>query len=372
LKKIFHLSSLEKLSFKMGYGKTSSIPRTGSLARPASGTVNGIPIESRYAANPNLKEESNNEITMGIDLNTGPFSASAFYYQRNLSDLIGSIYVDPSVFGTYLRYDNLLDVRANGIEMNLGYNWLQSQNLQYKTTLILSTFANTIKDYYQPEELRANPGAPGNGSTSLIKVKIDDPVGDFWWKELDGVSPDGSPIFANDGAFSLLGNGLPKLELGLTHHLQWKKWNFGLFFRGAFGHSLFNIHRGFYEGAIPGNFPLFFNLVNTRLAIPELTANRFSSHHAEKANFLTLDNLSISREIQLGSRNASISLVVQNLFTLTNYTGFTPEPALGDLGPSDNGGFSFNSEADLLSPGIDRRNQYMPSRMVSVGVNVFM
>ncbi len=50
----------------------------------------------------------------------------------------------------------------------------------------------------------------------------------------------------------------------------------------------------------------------------------------------------------------------QNVFTITNYTGADPEPALGD--PENNG--------DVLAPGIDRRGNYYSARTFTLGLNI--
>jgi TonB-dependent starch-binding outer membrane protein SusC len=94
--------------------------------------------------------------------------------------------------------------------------------------------------------------------------------------------------------------------------------------------------------------------------------------YVEKADFFKLDNLTVSRRIDLPSNSAfkslNISLIAQNPLVLTSYTGTDPEPSLVDSGPADNGGAS--NGADVLSPGIDRRNNYFASRSITLGINV--
>ncbi len=56
-------------------------------------------------------------------------------------------------------------------------------------------------------------------------------------------------------------------------------------------------------------------------------------------------------------KSVSVSIVGQNLIVLTSYTGTDPEPSLIDNG-------------DVLSPGIDRRNNYFASRSFTFGLNL--
>ena len=59
-------------------------------------------------------------------------------------------------------------------------------------------------------------------------------------------------------------------------------------------------------------------------------------------------------------KSVTVSLNAQNLFTLTNYSGTDPEPALVDI--EDNG--------NPLAPGMDRRNSYYTARSFTLGVNI--
>jgi hypothetical protein len=62
-------------------------------------------------------------------------------------------------------------------------------------------------------------------------------------------------------------------------------------------------------------------------------------------------------------------LTGQNLFVITGYTGADPEPALFYYGNTDNGGVENINNPDVLSPGIDSRNNYFSTRAVTLGIN---
>lgn len=67
----------------------------------------------------------------------------------------------------------------------------------------------------------------------------------------------------------------------------------------------------------------------------------------------------------------SASLNGQNLFTITDYTGVDPEPALQDRGSVANGDVLDPVEqASPLTPGIDRRYNYFSARTFTLGLNV--
>ena len=130
-----------------------------------------------------------------------------------------------------------------------------------------------------------------------------------------------------------------------------------------------NSFRAFYEPrvATQGSY----NLVNTSLAINDLAQPQFSSLYVEKADFIKLDNLTVSRKIDTnisGIDALTLSLSGQNLFVISDYTGTDPEPALVDSGAGANG--DPTSGSDVLAPGIDRRNNYFFSRTFTLGVNI--
>ncbi len=168
----------------------------------------------------------------------------------------------------------------------------------------------------------------------------------------------------------MVGNGIPDLELGWTNTLSFGDWTVNAFFRGAFGHSLVNSFRLFYEPRLASQGS--YNYVTTDKAVEGLTTARFSDLYVEKADFFKLDNLSISRRFNLNNKYfdaINLSLIVENAFVITGYTGTNPEPNLVDFPPTDNGGAVDLNAADVLAPGIDRRTSYFASRAISLGIN---
>ncbi|MFK5974837.1 MAG: TonB-dependent receptor, partial [Flavobacteriaceae bacterium] len=95
-------------------------------------------------------------------------------------------------------------------------------------------------------------------------------------------------------------------------------------------------------------------------------------------DFVKLDNLSVAYNINVDNdyiKNIRLSLSGQNVFTITNYTGTTPEPSLQDDSSAiDNVNNDVRGEQNrapnLLAPGIDRRNSYFASRTITLGLNV--
>jgi iron complex outermembrane receptor protein len=222
----------------------------------------------------------------------------------------------------------------------------------------------------------------------MIRVAEGEEIGQIWGPVFSGeVDDDGSPIMedlnddgtltvaqgdalADDGDFKQLGTGIPDFEIGWSNRVNYKNWELNAFFRGAFGHSLVNTFRAFYEPIDPGAINSY-NRVITDKAVEDLTVAQFSSLYVEKADFIRLDNLTLAYNFDLGGgvRNIRAYLNAENVFTITNYTGIDPEPVLQDFGPVGNGD-RVSAQADVLSPGIDRRNNYFTARTFTLGINV--
>ena len=142
-------------------------------------------------------------------------------------------------------------------------------------------------------------------------------------------------------------------------------------FRGAFGHSLINTFRAFYEPNVPSQTS--YNQMNTVLREPSLGVAQYSSLYVEKADFFLLDNLTIAKRFDFGMdkgiESAVVSLNANRPFVITNYTGTDPAPELFDAGNNADGGAAVGTDA-LLAPGIDRRADYFAARSFTIGLRL--
>jgi TonB-dependent starch-binding outer membrane protein SusC len=392
LNKYAKIGGVDLLKARIGYGVTGSLPLQNGLSKPLREIENGpdgsVSTRLVRAANPDLKWEEKAETNLGIDFGSGRFRGTLDLYNRDIKDFILERRVDVTVFGVDRRFENAGKLNTKGLELALSYDLIKKSNVSYTTGVVLSTYKTVLEEYVIPQEIRANLGAPGQNGTNMILVKEGQRIGQIWGPVFDGVDDMGNPRFKDvngdgrfvtdqdkgldpDADFAVLGNGLPTLELGWTNNISYKGWNINAFFRGAFGHSLVNTFRAFYEPRLSSQTS--YNFMNTSLVEPNLRNARFSSLYVEKADFFKLDNLTISRNIPLGNikaiSNLNVALTAQNLFVITKYTGTDPEPALVYYGSVDNGAVENISNPDVLSPGIDSRNNYFSARTFTLGVN---
>jgi iron complex outermembrane receptor protein len=372
----------DKFKVRVGYGVTGALPGPNGLSQQIrnftySGGQGGGSSSPSRDANPTLKWEEKAETNLGIEYRRGKWDATLDLYTRDISDFILERTVDVTLYPTGRRFENAGKLNTKGVELALNYE----VNDMYTTGLVLSSYSTTLDEYVLDAEMRGNLGAPGQNATAVVRVKEGEEIGQIWGPVFESVSG-GNPVFADingDGEviaaqdkalednvdMQELGNGIPDLELGWTNQIAFGDWTINAFFRGAFGHSLVNTFRAFYEPRLSTQGS--YNFVNTELAQEGLTTARFSSLYVEKADFFKLDNLTVTRNFDMSNSDAfdsiQVSLNAQNPLVFTSYTGLDPEPALIDIG-EDGGG------ADVLSPGLDRRNSYFAARSFTLGVNI--
>ncbi|PID91541.1 MAG: hypothetical protein CSA96_07835 [Bacteroidetes bacterium] len=216
-------------------------------------------------------------------------------------------------------------------------------------------------------------GSPGQTGVPLVRAEEGQPIGQLWAKTFVEIDNDGNLIHEDtngDGAVdeldrTVVGNGLPKAELGWGNTFRFKNLDLNLFFRGVFGHDLINTFRGFYE--VPqmiGSYNLPASADKMRSengTLMNSSSGILSSKHVEDADFFALDNASLGYTFDVSGSstfsNIRVFIAGNNLFYITRYSGVDPSPRYDDDG-------------NVLIPGIDRRNTWFRTRSVSVGINL--
>ncbi|WP_400076619.1 SusC/RagA family TonB-linked outer membrane protein [Winogradskyella sp. R77965] len=397
------MNNVDQFKVRVGYGVTGALPVDYGLAQsgynPDGNLLSSVAFRQ---ANPDLQWEEKAETNFGIEFNMGRLGATLDLYSRKVTDFIierpilaGEL-PDDVVQIADTWFDNSGELSTKGLELAVNYDIIKSDDLTYNSGLIFSTYKSTLDEFGQTT-FRGNLGAPGQNNTAVVLVAPGEEIGLIYGPVWDGTITDGAQNFVDlngdgtiqanqeignaidadgdgviDGDLTELGKGIPDFELSWTHSLAYKNWDLNMLIRGAFGHSLVNNFRVFYEPRVGSQSS--YNFINTDLAEPTITNAQFSSLYVEKADFVKLDNLQIGYTFDIADDNKylkslRLSLTAQNLFTITGYTGADPEPALQDRGDVDNGGFLPPGTGDPLTPGIDRRYNYFQSRTITLGLN---
>jgi len=398
LNKFLELDNVNLLKARLGYGVTGALPPFVGLSQTTFGITNGgngfgsvsTGLGSR-APNPELRWEEKRELNLGFEFETDRLSATLDIYNRDIVDFIQLVNVDAALFdGFSTQWQNAGELNTKGLEFSVNYDIVNNDKVSYNSGLIFSTYKTILEKNVGGDRTTGNLGSPGQNSTNLILVREGEEIGQIWGPVFSGeVDANGSPILVDvngdgnlvtdqgsalneDVDFEVLGKGIPDFELSWTHSLTYGNWDANVLFRGAFGHSLVNTFRAFYEPRVGSQSS--YNFVNTELARNDITTAQFSSYYVEKADFVRLDNLSVGYNFDIKNnyiKNVRLSLTGQNLFTITGYTGTDPEPALQDFGDIANGQrLDPNAQPNVLAPGIDRRYNYFQSRTITLGLNI--
>ncbi|HZV69259.1 MAG TPA: SusC/RagA family TonB-linked outer membrane protein [Saprospiraceae bacterium] len=392
LASVANLETFDALKLRAGYGITGNLPGFSYLAYSqyvaGSGFYYNGGFVSSYGpvinANPDLKWESKNELNIGVDFAVANSNlwGTLDYFTRKTKDLIllTPVPVPPNL--APVTWLNSAAFTTSGFEIVLNYNLIKTSKFTYTPSLIFSTY-NTILDKYldgSPKSYRTNVGAPGQNleaGQGIHLLQEGEHIGQIIAPIFESVNADGSNKFKdNDGDgdadfedWQVVGNGLPDFEASLNNNFTIGRFDLNLFFRGAFGHSLVNMYRVFYEVNPQGKG---LNVVKTKYYNEGISTASYNDTHVEDASFVKLDNATLAYNFDLGTSNAFKSARVyvtgQNLLTITGYTGVDPEVRLADKFDSDNGGRE-PILADQLAPGVDRRNTYYSTRTITFGVN---
>jgi iron complex outermembrane receptor protein len=381
LNQYLQLPNVSLLKIRAGYGVTGSLPGPSGLSQDQYDySLNGGGnVSYAISGNKDLKWEQKAETNIGLEFGLGKLSGSLDVYNRTIKDFILLRRLTASGNASQFQWQNSGKVNTPGIELALNYNSLEFGDLKWTPGIVMSHYQTKLKEFFIDRDVIADFGAPGQNGTYPILVAVGQPIGQIWGPVFAGVEGNGAPRFADlngDGVvvsdpskallpeadMKVLGKGIPTMEMGWSNRLTFKNWDMNVFFRGAFGHSLINQFRAFYEPLDPGAINSY-NRIITNKAVAGLTSAQYSSLYVEKADFIKLDNMTIGYTFKTSANTLkSFRLYVsgQNLFQITKYTGIDPEPSLTDT----------ENNANVLAPGIDRRNNYYTARTFTFGLNL--
>jgi iron complex outermembrane receptor protein len=379
---------------------TGNLPPNPTLAIGAFGNGNRVDLDNDplttddlyvgiiQNSNPNrdLKWETKQELNFGIDFGiwNNKVTGSVDYYTRNISDLLFNTPVragtpnifDPGRFNTVAStWVNLADLRAAGFEFAASVNAIKLGAVTWSPSANFTIYQKTTIERFTAgglgsSELRfGNPGTPGQNNNPIIYNRVGQTLGDIYAPILLGYTDGGEYILSteNPDEWEKVGNGLPKGEFGIANTFIYNQWSLNFFFRGVWGHDLYNSYRGFYEnGDASGN--TWNSVVTDKTPTNPLVTSEptYNSSYVENASFIRLDNLELGYNFKTNSKNLGslrAYFAAQNLFTITGYTGVDPEARVNDS--ENNNGFT-----SALSPGIERRSTYFQTRSFTMGVTL--
>ena len=292
----------------------------------------------------NLKWETTTSWNFGLDFGflDGRIGGAIDFYTRKTKDLLASV---PTAAGTNFSktiLTNVGNVDSKGIEISLNATPIQTKDWEWNLSYNFTWQNMKVK----------NLSLTKGGSQTNVKVgpSIDayqfqvlsegyEPYMFYVYHQLYD-SETGKPI---EGAYADLNNDgeindadlyryhspAPKYIMGLSTSLRYKQLTLGMSFRANIDNYVYNgmgMSTGAFETVSYNNSQLN-NLNTSFLKTGFKTRQYLSDYYVENASFLKLDNLSLSYNVGKINKWASltVSAMVQNVFTITGYSGTDPE-----------------------------------------------
>lgn len=291
-----------------------------------------------------LKWETTTSWNFGLDFGflDGRIGGAIDFYTRKTKDLLASV---PTAAGTNFSktiLTNVGNVDSKGIEVSLNATPIQTKDWEWNLSYNFTWQNMKVK----------NLSLTKGGSQTNVKVgpSIDayqfqvlsegyEPYMFYVYHQLYD-SKTGKPI---EGAYADLNNDgeindadlyryhspAPKYIMGLSTSLRYKQLTLGMSFRANIDNYVYNgmgMSTGAFETVSYNNSQLN-NLNISFLKTGFKTRQYLSDYYVENASFLKLDNLSLSYNVGKINKWASltVSAMVQNVFTITGYSGTDPE-----------------------------------------------
>ena len=296
----------------------------------------------------NLKWETTTAWNAGFDFGfledriTGSFD----YYPRQTKDLLATV---ASPAGTNFDKNiltNVGNVDSQGIEVSLNASPIQSKNWNWDVSFNMTWQKMKVKNLSLVEGGAAtniSAGASIDGQNVQVLSEGYEPYMFYVYKQLYDAET-GKPI---EGAYADLNNDgeinsgdlyrykspTPDFIFGFSTSLNYKKWTLSTSLRANVGNYVYNgmaMNTGAWETMSYNSFQLN-NLHSSYLNTGFQSRQHLSDYYVENGSFLKMDNLSLSynfgRVCRWLSLNASV--MVQNVFCITKYSGVDPEVPSG-------------------------------------------
>jgi TonB-linked SusC/RagA family outer membrane protein len=353
-------------------------------------------IAQTQPANPDLKWETDVQTDIGVDAAffRGALSLTADWFNRDSKDFLLTLAAPAQTGYTYITR-NVGSMNNKGIEVALNYRGTAGREVQYGIGLTLSHIKNTLTGITSGTNFVTNFGGlglTGQGWDEFTRSYVGGPVGEFFGYKSLGIFQSQSQIAAlnakapggiywraatkpGDRYFAdvngdnvvnandrvSLGSPQPKLFGGLNLDATYKAWDFNLYFYGVTGNKILNYvesnlesfqKRGS-EGVENVSSEYYSNhwtptnpsdRFARALANDDATGNLIpSSAWVEDGSFVKLKNLMVGYTFPSAWSNKytisklRVYISIQNLFTITKYSGLDPEIGIQGANPTQNG-----------------------------------
>lgn len=363
-------TSLSSLKLRLGWGKTGQqdIGMDRCYAYMAKYTQSSalttqIPWGNGYiytlapsAYNENIKWETTETFNVGLDFGflNGRINGNVDAYLRKTYDLLNDV---PTPMGTNFSntvISNVGDMKNMGLEFNLNFIPIDTKDMHWSIN-VNGTWQKTeitkLTSYSDADYLGVQVGSGMSsigGYTSLYRVGytpytyyLFQQAYDENGKALENVLVDRN----GDGQISeadryVTGKSiLPKFYFGISSQFTYKKWDFGFNAHGSLGGYALNkvnkdnatSYSDDYSKGYVNNLATYCLKTGWTEALSEY--QQYSDMFLENASFFRMDDINVGYtfdEFKNWKGKIRVGASVQNVFTITKYSGLDPELTSAD------------------------------------------
>ena len=328
-----------------------------------SGSLNTYPIDTQgntlssypygivftRLANPDLQWEVSTQFDAGIDFSffDSRIDGTLDYFNKVSSNILLEVVPPDPIQPTSTFWDNIENMKIynSGIELALNYNSKPKNTFSYKVGGNVTFIKNEVRD--SPYAVLTTGAAQGAGQTgaTINGYVNNESIGAFYMLQFDGIAENGLNKFVDvngdgrilDNDRTVVGSAIPNIIYGINANMSYGNLDFAMNFNGVAGNEIYN-HTTM---SLFSKSQLSRSNNSTDFAIQYPTesinnSNTVSTRYLESGSFLRLNNATLGynlRPSQIGLsdsfQNIRISLTGQNLFVITDYSGYDPEVNTG-------------------------------------------
>ena len=296
--------------------------------------------------NPDLRWEKGKNWNVGIDFSlfNNRFYGSLNYFTRRQQDLLGNykVSVPPYLFDE--TFVNVGTMKNTGFEFDLSFNAVTTKDFTYNFNVIGTVMSNKFVDFSNSEYVGQDfYNMCGTEDPypyyNLQRIEKGKPLGNFYMWKYAGITNGGEWLVydkdgdiirasqATDADRVVVGNGMPKFTMSTSHNFRYKNFDLALFFRGAFGFDLFNIH-DFYYGTRNFTGNLLKKAYGKNFDINPDANPVVSDYFLERGDYFKLDMLTLGYTLPTPKcrflNRVRLYGTVKNVFTITKFSGVDP------------------------------------------------
>lgn len=340
---------LSKLKLRLGYGVTGQQEigdyqyiTSYSFSTNPNTTYLGTTLLKPNGYSPDLKWEQTTTYNVAIDFGflNNRINGSIEYYQKHTKDLLNTISAAAGTNFINLITANVGKMKNKGVEANVNAVAIQSKDFTWEVGYNITWNDSKITKL----TTTFNPEYQGIDAGTNQKHQVGEMPGTFYLYQ-QVYDENGKPIqnaFVdrnNDGQITEADRYLThkspmaKVYMGFSSQFSYKKWDLGFNLRANFGNYVYNGvasgnstsnnygGKGFVTNLYKGYQDTGFTLLNT-------SEQMASDYFLENASFLKMDNITLGYSFQnlfAAKLSGRISASVQNVFTISKYSGLDPE-----------------------------------------------